>query len=64
LEKQVDFSKVAECQGVEYQEFIKAKFTEVLNLLGFAIRESENYNTVKRVIDLYLQGRFWGLRLS
>ena len=61
LENQVDFTKVAECQDTIYQEVIKTKFAEVLNLLGFATNESENHNTAKRVIELYLQERFWGL---
>ncbi|RTL12398.1 MAG: GTP cyclohydrolase I FolE [Neisseriaceae bacterium] len=61
LENQADFAKVAECQENEYQEAIKTKFAEVLNLLGFATNEAENHNTAKRVIDLYLQERFWGL---
>lgn len=61
LENQVDFTKVTECRDSEYQEIIKAKFAEVLNLLGFAANEEENRSTAKRVIDLYLQERFWGL---
>jgi GTP cyclohydrolase I len=61
LENQVDFTKVIECRDTAHQEIIKTKFAEVLNLLGFATSESENYNTAKRVIDLYLQERFWGL---
>ncbi|MBX9598638.1 MAG: GTP cyclohydrolase I [Burkholderiales bacterium] len=61
LENQVDFTKVAECQDTGYQEMIRAKFAEVLNLLGFATSEGENHNIAKRVINLYLQERFWGL---
>lgn len=61
LENQVDFTKIIECRDTVHQEIIKAKFAEVLNLLGFAANEEENYNTAKRVIDLYLQERFWGL---
>lgn len=61
LENQVDFTKVIECRDTAHQEIIKAKFAEVLNLLGFAANEEENRGTAKRVIDLYLQERFWGL---
>jgi GTP cyclohydrolase I len=61
LENSVDFMKVAACQDASYQEAIQSKFAEVLDLLGLARDTNENHKTARRVINLYLQERFYGL---